>query len=233
MESRENGRRKRPGRFIPPVEFPVFGIDTWEGGRRSLDTFQGPAGESPTEVWLGHVAPDGHTGVSVGTIRRTRALGDPVDDDPATVSSAVAARGAASLIDLTIPLEPRPKQTKDIVSLLDDHARVQAANYRSWPEASWRVDGVEAVAHVWNFAGAWTGFTAVSPDVFIAVVGVGIDPCGLQLRHVDGSDYGVDLTRPLDRLRPELQDREWWETILPRPNRNGYLPEQLALLPRT
>lgn len=217
-----------PGRFVPPVEFAVYGLDESWAGPRALDTFRGIVGEPPSELWLGHQTPDQRAGIRIGSLARPKAPPLTDDDEPVV---AAAGSGAGSLVDLTIPLGPLPSRTRGLVGLLSDHARARARAHASWPEVAWVVNGEPVRARVWHFAGAWTGLTTDLPDVFVVAVGVGVHPDGLRVRRIkDGAEYGFDLARPLDRVLPGAEHRECVETILRKPNRHGYLPEQLALL---
>ena len=118
-----------------------------------------------------------------------------------------------------------------LVGLLTDHERARARDSVSWMEVVWLVDDEPVRARVWRFAGAWTGLTTDLPDVFVVAVGVGVNPEGLRIRQIkDGAEYGFDLARPLNRVLSGAEHRECVETIFRKPNRQGYLPEQLDLL---
>src|SRR5699024_12007348 len=76
--------------------------------------------------------------------------------------------------------------------------------------AVWHIDGRPVRASVWNFAGAWAGFSDGLDTEFVVAVGIGLEPDELHMSAItEGSSYGVDLGAQLDpaalsRLRHEL-----------------------------
>lgn len=107
---------------------------------------------------------------------------------------------------------------------------MQAANHAAWRRVSWKIEGHEVEASVWDFAGVWTGFSVDLPDSYIVLVGVGVDPDGLSIVPVtDGAPYKLDLQAEIDRAWPSMQSREWDLTALSKPNRFRFHPDQLRV----
>jgi hypothetical protein len=169
----------------PPVDFPLYGLDAWDGPRW-LETFDGELGTPTWAVRLGHQRGT-DTYVGVATLPRER-----YDRLCGADRSEVALFGTFWLINLTLPDPglPRPDGfLRDLVSL----SEVAGTRHADWPQVRWSV----GEASVWRFAGGWTGF-AVLDDVYVVVAAFGLEPNGLRFAVVpDGAPYGFDLAAPL------------------------------------
>ncbi|MFC4003916.1 hypothetical protein ACFS2C_09130 [Prauserella oleivorans] len=221
---------KAPEKTSSPVDFPVYGLDREIRGPRWVDFFEGVPDAPPWALWLGHRVEDTDHGVRVGSMPRSRyeqtmcpGGGDPLAE--------VAFGGAFGLVNLTLPdsTVPRPD---GLIRVLVEHAEQQARRYEQWPRALWRVDGMSVRARIWRFAGAWTGFTADLDDTYLAVIGIGVEPEGLSLSRIDDpSPYGTDFQEPLSLTELGRHKANRPEAWLPPPRRDGFHPDQLALVP--
>ncbi|SFP52939.1 hypothetical protein SAMN05421810_102861 [Amycolatopsis arida] len=214
----------------PPADFPVYGLDERWRGPRWLDFFEGRPGDPVWAVWLGHREAEGDHGVRVGTLPRER-YDEVMSPRGGDTRVPVAFSAAFGLVNLTLPdgSVPRPE---GLIPALVEHAERQAKRHREWPRVAWEVDGRWAQAAVWSFADAWAGFTDVLEDAYLVAVGIGVQPEGLRLVPAAGAEYGVDLAAPLDPGELTLMRRARPEAWLPPPRRDGYHPDQLALLAR-
>ncbi|GAA3000760.1 hypothetical protein [Actinokineospora diospyrosa] len=191
----------------PPPEFVLYG---WNGeAAHRLDwvhTYRREGVTTTYGVWLAHLTDAG--GLRVGSFD-TGVLGR-IGPDAAT---AAARHGAHALVDITLPTEDL-----SVASASAEHATRAAQDHGNWRAAEWVVDGGRVEARVWKFAGGWTGF-AVLGDVTVVLVGVGVgvDP-GLSKLN-DTRAYGFDHTVPIDRAHHRGEQRQWVESLLPRPNR--------------
>jgi hypothetical protein len=226
-----NGAGAQPS---PPLDFPIYGLDSRWWGPRWLDFFEALPSQPAWAVWLGHRTPDGLDepgGLRVGTFARQRyeATMCPRGQDPL---AAVALGATLGLVNLTLPdvSVPRPD---GLISALVDKAEEMAKAHADWPRVHWDVDGMPAPAAVWEFAGAWAGFTAALPDAYVAVVGIGVPADGLRLVPVrDEADYRMDLRAPLDLAELGRQKGQRPDSWLPPPRRDGFHADQLAVAPR-
>lgn len=247
-----------PSGFLPPADFPLYGAQPWPGFRELDDTVHiawgrrrfGPA----VGFWLGHQTLDRAGGVRVGTFHRQRfdrsvELGQlpgggrgrlrhlgVVPDVPGDVLAAVARQGTTAVADLTLP-DPEEMagvpEADRVFRLTSAHLAAAAEDVGGWESTGWAVDGRPLPARVLRFGGAWTGFV-VLPTAYVVAVGVGIEPQTLTLQSMESTDaYGVDLAAPLLlawRLQRNVTRREVRETVLRRPNRSAFHPDQLALV---
>jgi hypothetical protein len=188
----------RPGQVppSPPVNFPVYGLDADWPGSRWLDSFGEAIGDPVHWVSLCHQGLDGASLVFVKTFSRplTDARGDLSGQPPLR---HVAFDAAASLINVTLPVQsaPRPDgMLRSLVGHADEHSR-QCAR---WPLVGWRLDGAAVAAHVWRFADGWAAVSDAAEGVYLAAIGVGARPEGLSLAELqDASAYHFDLVEPL------------------------------------
>ena len=74
-----NRPRRRPVAPLPPVDFPVYGLEPSWPSARWLESFGETIGDPVQWVMLGHRSPDGESAVTVATFsrRRTDALVSP------------------------------------------------------------------------------------------------------------------------------------------------------------
>ena len=193
-----------PGYLMPPVSFPVYGLDGSFTGARWLGLFGDPPDGAPTWMTLNHQSADGRSLINVTTFVR-RAAGNPRSWSVPTDAQAaeqgrspledVARQGAVALTSLTLPALSLTRPPGFLKALVDQ-AEAATSAYRNWPQASWRVDGEPVQVPVWRFAGGWTAFTDVAAGVYLSVAGVGPDtgPEDLGLAAAAG--------RPRVPLRP-------------------------------
>lgn len=213
-----------------PVDFPLYGVDQQFDCVRWLDFFESRSGSPAWAVWLGHRAAD-DTGVRIGTFPKERytAVMCPRGGD---IRSEVAFSAAFGLVNLTLPdsTVPRPD---GLIPELVKHAEQQAQRYAEWRTAVWHVDERPVRALVWNFAGAWAGFSDGAEGAFVVSIGIGVEPDELHMSTIgDGFDYGVDLAAPLDLGMLGKQRHERPQAWLPPPRRETFHPDQLALRPQ-
>jgi hypothetical protein len=186
---------------MPPVRFPVYGLDSSFTGPRWLELFGDPPDGTPTWVTLGHQSADGQSMIQVTTFLR-RATGNPRGFRVPTDTQAaergwpaledVAGQGTVALIDLTLPVLSLTRPPGFLPALVH-HAQAAAKAYGEWPMVGWRVDGVPVPIHVWRFAGGWTAFTDAAAGVYLSVVGAGPGPDDLSLAALDdGRAYHFD-----------------------------------------
>ena len=215
----------------PPADFPLYGLDWSFDSVRWLDFFESSRGSPAWAVWLGHrISED--TGVRVGTFPRKRYT-EVMCPRGGDELAEVAFGAAFGLINLTLPDSSVPRPA-GLIQELVRHAEQQAQRYPTWRSAVWDVDGTSTRAQVWNFAGAWAGFSDGRDDEFIVVIGIGIEPDELTITQIsDGRPYGVDLGAHLDLGELGRQRHERPDTWLPPPQRDHFHPDQLALVPST
>jgi hypothetical protein len=210
---------------LPPLTFAHYGLVVSWHGLRWLDVIHGGG----AVLWLGHWQPECGHGVLIGTAPRDRfdswfrrSIETP-DSSSAVVATAVELLFAVTLPERQVP--GRPGISRAVLG----HALAQARSSETWPTVSWRADGNSVVARIWHFAGAWIGFTEDLSDAHLVAVGVGIAPARLELATVgDDSLYGVDLSVPL--THKGLRGHRTADMVMPRPNRDGWHPDQLALV---
>lgn len=180
----------------PPVDFPVYGLDEAWRGARWLELFGDAIGDLVRWVSLGHLGPDGPSGVLVETHSRART-------DAAAASYGelpleyVAQRAATTLVNLTLPAlsVPRPD---GMLRALVNHAQERGSECARWSPARLQVDGATVAARAWPFAGGWAAVSDAVDGVYLAVAGAGADPDGLPLALVaDGGGYHFRLDEPL------------------------------------
>lgn len=204
--------------FAPATDFEVFGLDeTWQGNR-CLDNFRGASGQPPTELWLCHLSTDHRSGVRVGTVHSGR--NDAEALQKGTERRAVAAaRGVYALVDLTIPNEEGWKASPPPAGF-SKYLLSRFGDVDQWNEkVSWEINRERFSVPVWRFAGAWVGLCDTLADVYLVLVGVGVDADGLRIISVpDGTPYGLELDQALDRGWASRQDRDWYDTAIRRPN---------------
>ncbi len=186
------------GMSFPALGFPLYGLDGEWDAPRWLDFVEGPSGSQASGVWLRYGAAHVHEAhepwARVATMRRDRY--SHVRTNPQSVPRDPAFAAMLALVDATMPAPTeRPDDyTRDIV----DFAQRAADRHSRWPEAIWTIDLVPVSASVFEWAGAWAGFTTAVPEVDVVVVGSGIEPSGLTLSGLDDtSAYHFDRDRPI------------------------------------
>jgi|GEM_PF-1519934 len=212
------------------VDFPLYGADQRLDCVRWLDFFESRCGHPAWAVWLGHRAAD-DTGVRIGTLPRKRYT-EVMCPRGGDVRAAVAFSAAFGLVNLTLP-DSSVTRPEGLIAELVKHAEQQAQRYREWRTAVWHIDGRPVRASVWNFAGAWAGFSDGLDTEFVVAVGIGLEPDELHMSAItEGSSYGVDLGAPLDPEALARQRHERPQAWLPPPRRETFHPDQLALQPQ-
>jgi hypothetical protein len=214
----------------PPVDFPLYGLDTPWPGPRWLDTFGNAIGDPVQWVSLGHQSLDGESLIFVETFSRHRT-------DVWTASSGqpplrhVAFYATAALVNVTLPAQPA-METSDYAPVLVEHADKRSGECAQWPLVRWRLDGAEARARVWWFAGGWAAVSDAAEGAYLAAVSVGTDPDDLSLAALrDAGAYHFDLAQPLhprvlsasaEASGAQLEEAPW--------RRKNWHADQLALL---
>jgi hypothetical protein len=180
----------------PPVDFPVYGLDPSWPGRRWLGNFGDAIGDPVHWVSLDHQGVDGASIVVLQSISRPRT--DAWEERSGqTPLQHVAWYAAAGLINVTLPVRSvaRPE---GMLRALADHANERSCQCAQWPLVSWSVDGAEAAANVWRFAGGWAAVSDAADGAYLAAAGVGTGPDDLSLAVLqDGSTYHFGLDQPL------------------------------------
>lgn len=257
MADREWPGASTPSGFLPPADFPLFGVRPWPGNLELDATMHIASGGGrhypPVGFWLAHEEIQGGGGVRVGTFHRQRfeqscVLGrlpgrhrgrrhhlSAVPDAPGDILAAVARLGTTPLARLTLPNVETviyDSETGPLFQLAPAHLDAAADRHHEWRWSEWVVDGRPQLARVLRFAGGWTGFI-VQSSAYVVAVGVVTEPEGLTLQTLESTnDYGVDLSEPLSvrwRLRRGRR-REVSDTILRRPNPYRFHPDHLALI---
>lgn len=223
----------RPPLQVGPVEFRLYGLDdSWRGGR-CLDFFEHQVGHPPALVWLAHhEQTEEARGVRVGTLASGQRDQGTAVHLPQEATATVALRACVPLGEMTLPMS-RAAQPGEAVANLHAHIREQAHRWAEWPQVTWYVNDTPVTASVWHFAGAWAGFTTTAlSEVDLVLIGIGTDPEGLRLVPVgDRSDYGVDLTAPLDKRLPGAATRDRHLTSFPTLNQEQPHPDQRPFVP--
>jgi hypothetical protein len=218
-----------PARSLPPPDFPVYAL-VRPSDRPSLDFLEvsrpGGAFLPPVGVWLAHRS----AGIRIGSFS-TNHIGD---DEPLR---RIALRVAEIVSDLALPgpadTPPAGLDLPRLVEVQAVHCASVASNLSAWTETTFVVAGVPCLAWQWHFAGVWGAFTAAVGDVYILAVGVGAAPTRLEVEQVRvGQAVGFDPGRPLTRFFARGQTRDWYETMLRKPNVHSCHQDQLALLVR-
>ena len=168
---------------FPPLDFPLYGLDSTWGGPRWLDFFEGRAGRPSWGAWLGH--------------------GRSADRNPGEEWAFVGSFSRQRFSELMLGREETFEQ-----GLASDAARVliqrvgwesESEAWASWPSLTWSVDGRPVNARVLYHNEAWAGFTTDTAVVGLVVHGSGLQPDGLTLVQVtDAAAYHFDPDQPLD-----------------------------------
>jgi hypothetical protein len=232
-----------PGYLMPPVSFPVYGLDGSFTGARWLELFGDPPDGSPTWMSLDHQSADGRSLIHVTNFVR-RATGNPGSWRVPTDAQAaergrspledVAGQGAITLINLTLPVLSLTRPPGFLKALVD-HAEAAAGAYRDWPQVSWRVGGERVQVPVWRFADGWTAFTDAAAGVYLSVVGVGPGTGPEDLGFValrDDRAYHFDLDGPLSLAMAQAAAEAAGVTLGANPSweRQEWHPDQLQLI---
>ena len=180
----------------PPVTFPVYGLEASWSGLRWLDGFGDRIGDEVRRLDLAHQSAE--TGALILVESCARPLTDAQAADfgePPLQSVATAA--SVMVVNMTLPDSSLPRPPGFLTALVAN-AMAHSREYARWPLVSWRVDGADADARIWRFAGGWAAFSAAAEGVYLAVAGsAGTDPEGLALARLqDGHAYHVDLDGP-------------------------------------
>jgi hypothetical protein len=224
----------RPGSGVlpppsPPVDFPLYGLDASWPGARWIESFGEAIGHPVHWVSLGHQSPDGESLLYVETFSRPRtdALAAPSLQPPL---QHVAFYAAALLINATLPVASvvRPD---GLIKAMVDHADERSNQCAQWPLVHWQVDGVAVTARVWWFAGGWAAISDAVPDVYLAAVGVGINPDGLSLAVLEHGDaYHFELDQPMHTPVMVASHAARTDGDPPPPGRPDWHADQLRLM---
>lgn len=186
----------RPIPASPPVDFPVCGLDESWRGPRWLGMFGEAIGDPPDWVSLWHQGLNGTSLIVVETFSRPRTDSRVIRSGQPPLQH-VALHAGVSLINVTLPVQSAAKPD-GLMRALVEHVDNRSREYARWLLVSWNVHGVAAAARAWRFATGWAAVSDAIDGIYVAAVGVGVDPDGLSLTMVrDASAYHFDLADPL------------------------------------
>jgi hypothetical protein len=195
MENVTHAREISPS---PPVTFPVYGLDGSWSGSRWLDVFGDRIGDEVRSVGLAHQSTE------TGALILVQSYSRPMTDTQAARSGEsplqlVAFGASVAMVNLTLPVlsVPRPP---GMLRALVSNADARARQYAEWSPVSWRVDGSEAGARAWRFAGGWAAFSDCVDGVYLAAAGSAgtAGPDGLAFAALqEGHAYNFDLDQSL------------------------------------
>jgi hypothetical protein len=181
----------------PPATFPVYGLDASWTGSRWLDGFGDRIGDEVRWVRLSHQDPDTGALIAVQTFSRSLTDAQAARSGERPLQ-AVAFAAAVVLVNMTLPAPSAPRPP-GILRELVSNAHGHSGQYAEWPTVPWRVDGLDAGARMWRFAGGWAAVSDSMGGVYLAAAAWGTGPDGLALtRLANGRAYGFDLAQPLD-----------------------------------
>jgi hypothetical protein len=182
----------------PPVTFPVYGLDGSWSGSRWLDAFGDRIGDDVRSVRLAHQSTE------TGALILVESYSRPMTDTQAARSrqspqQLVAFAASVVMVNLTLPALSAPRPPGMLRALVGN-ADARSREYAEWSTVSWRVDGSEAGARAWRFAGGWAAFSDSVDGVYLAAAGSADTdgPDGLAFAALqDGHGYNFDLDQPL------------------------------------
>lgn len=171
-------------RAAPALKFDVYDVELPDGYSHWVESVDN---RSVAPVWLGHRAQDGQEAALVGTLPRAVF--------PSGASPLEWASPGMSIGRLMDVIEPftLPEERSNLGRRVRQHLEEQAAHSEDWPRVTWTVAGNRATAMLLHFAGAWLAITEELPESYLAVIGVGISPDGLDLTVTRGERYGLDF----------------------------------------
>lgn len=206
----------------PPIEFPFFGLASWDGPTW-VEFFEGPVGKPVETLWLGHRVPGGRAHLSVGT------RGEPV---PGPACGEDLAFGALfSLSERMRPDRGAVTFPAGFNTVQLEYVQATAERWRAWARTSCRVDGDTHALAYWRYAWGWAGFVVEAGAGGVTLVGVNLGPENVCLETVQApSQYGFDPTVPL--FGSDLYDRTDLppEAQLPLPWSNTMHDDHRALI---
>lgn len=173
----------------PPIDFPFFGVASWEG-LTWVEFYQGAIGHPMTTLWLGHRARGGRAHLSVGT-HNQRLDGLDLREDLA--------------FSCLFTLSERMRPDRGSVEFPDGFNKVQvdyvyelSQHWRDWPTVACVVDGTEEAMSYQRYAWGWAGFVPSVGVAGVQLVGVDIEPGTVRLETVrEPRKYGLDPTQRL------------------------------------
>jgi len=185
------------GDFFPRLEFVPYGLDSSWTEPRWLEFVDGELGRPAVTLWLTHgTGRDPEPGTPwalVGTVSLDRLAAAKAHG---TDTEQVAVSAMWALVNRTQPNGPR--QPRRFYKRRNNFVLESAQNYGSWRQVSWHIDGRTAAARVFDWAGAWAGFTTDTPGVAVIVVAQDLQADGFTLtKLVDCAAYHFDLDAPI------------------------------------
>lgn len=213
----------------PPATFPVYGLDASWTGSRWLDGFGDRVGDEARWVRLFHQDPESGALIAVETLSRSLTDAQAARSGERPLQ-AVAFDIAVVLVNMTLPVPSAPRP-KGILRELVSNAHQHSSQYAEWPTVPWRVDGLDAGARMWRFAGGWAAVSDSVSGVYLAVAGWGTGPEGLALTRLkDGRAYNFNLGQPLHpaTLAASSAARDGGERLPPQ--RPDWHKDQLRLM---
>jgi hypothetical protein len=187
--------------IINAFDFPLYGLDASWRMPRWLEFVDGIPSEDPWAIWLGHGEVDAlhptYPWVEVGSLPqpRHRAVMGAAGGDGAR---EVAFTTLFKLVNLTLPAPADRPSAADYLRRLVELVESEADDHAAWPQATWLVDGRTVNAHVFEWAGAWAGFTTELDDVAVVVLAAAIAADSMTLARVlDTQEYHFNATQPI------------------------------------
>jgi hypothetical protein len=194
----------------PPIDFPVFGLDSAWSGPRWLSELAGAVGQSPGVIGLAHGDRPGpmrgHPFVLVASFRPS---GDGWSSSDGFAERVLAEDGLHRLMNATIPYLDDEDDRRRIRRNHIPYLLTRAYRYRSWARANWRIGARTATARFARFAGGWAGFVFERGTLAVVAVGFGVSPHAIHLVRVkSGLAYHFDIGRPIDHDHALAYSRE-------------------------
>ena len=217
-------------RFAPLPRFPVYALERWGGEDIQLDSvtlWRSPDAPDPVtrSIWLLHSS-GADRALTVGSFASD--LHGCGDQGAGGRVDAVALEAASMLDAVTVPTDFSGPRDAALVESLGRYGLARGREWRTWPAATWHVDGQPTPAYVWEFAGAWAGVAATLGGAALAVVGVGVASDDIRIATLQEKlIYGPVVDGQFDRTMESLR-HDWRATGMPPPNQTGFHPDQRA-----
>jgi len=215
-----------PTRFAPLPRFPVYALEHWVGEDIQLDSvtlWRSPDAPGPVtrSIWLLHRSGAGRA-LTVGSFASD--LDGSGDQDSGGRVDVAALEAASMLSAVTVPTNVTGPRDGALVESLGRYSLARGREWRTWPGATWHVDGQPTPAYVWEFAGAWAGVVAAPNGTALAVVGVGVASDDVRVVTLqDKLVYGPVVDGQFDRTVESLR-HDWRATGMPIANQTGFHP---------
>jgi hypothetical protein len=190
---------------LPPLDYPIFGLDRSWTGQRWLYSITAQSGSPPLQLWLAHSQADGgHPCTVVGNVSTCRYPGSTTTDRP-LASMALMCLVEVSLGRLSdLPADRRSAYLRSVTPDVDHWAQ----ETDEWAHLPWVIEGRATSAPLFQFAGDWVSFSRDIPEVALIVLGTGPPPEQLRLERVhDSAGYHFSSREAL--AYPEVVTAAW------------------------